>query len=172
MVVSGPAIVGGSLPGDMEPLELSQHAFDRLTAEFEERTTTRRKEIVARIEEARAHGDLSENAEYDAAKNEQGQNEARVRQIEDMLKRAVVVAHDVNDDAASAGCIVELRYEGDDDTTTYLMGSIEERHDTYEVLSVSSPMGQALLGKHPGDRVTYQGPRRELSVELVSVRPL
>ena len=156
----------------MESLELSQQALDRLQAEFEDRTTTRRKEIVARIEEARAHGDLSENAEYDAAKNEQGQNEGRVRQIEDMLKRAVVVERSADDDAASAGCLVELRYDGDTDTTTYLMGSIEERHDTFEVLSISSPLGQALLGKRPGDHATYQGPRRELSVELVSVRPL
>ncbi len=156
----------------MESLELSQQALDRLKAEFEDRTTTRRKEIVARIEEARAHGDLSENAEYDAAKNEQGQNEGRVRQIEDILKRAVVVAHDANDDAASSGCLVELRYDGDTDTTTYLMGSIEERHDEYEVLSISSPLGQALTGKHPGATVTYQGPRRELSVQLVAVRPI
>jgi transcription elongation factor GreA len=172
VAVLSTAALGGNVPHVMEPLELSQPALDRLKAEFEERTTTRRKEIVARIEEARAHGDLSENAEYDAAKNEQGQNEGRVRQIEEMLKRAVVVAHAAGDDAASTGCLVELRYEGDTDTTTYLMGSIEERHDTYEVLSVSSPLGQVLLGKHPGDHVTYQGPRRELSVELVSVRPL
>ncbi len=156
----------------MEPLELSQPALDRLTAEFEERTTTRRKEIVARIEEARAHGDLKENAEYHAAKDEQGHNESRVRQIEDMLKRAVVVAHVEGDDSAAPGCLVELRYEGDSSTTTYLMGSIEERNDTYEVLSVSSPLGTVLLGKHPGDSVTYQGPRKELRVELVSVKAL
>ena len=156
----------------MEPLQLSQQALDRLRAEYEERTTTRRKEITARIEEARAHGDLSENAEYDAAKNEQGQNEGRVRQLEDMFKRAVIVEGGSADDGAAVGCIVEIRYEGDTDTTSYLLGSIEERHDEHEVLSVSSPLGQALLGKQPGDRVTYQGPRRELSVELVSISSL
>ena len=156
----------------MESLQLSQQALDRLRAEYEERTTSRRKEVTARIEEARAHGDLSENAEYDAAKNEQGQNEGRVRQIEDMLKRAVVVEPESASGGASVGCLVELRYEGDTDTTTYLMGSIEERHDTYDVLSVSSPLGQALLGKQPGTRVTYQGPKRELAVELVDVRAL
>lgn len=170
--MSPPVSVGGNVRIVMEPLELSQPALDRLKAEFLERTVARRKEIVARIEEARAHGDLKENAEYHAAKDEQGHNESRVRQIEDMLKRAVVVAHVEGDDAASSGCLVELRYEGDSDTTTYLMGSIEERHDQYEVLSVSSPLGMALLGKHPGDHVTYQGPRKELSVELVSVTGL
>ena len=172
MVVPSSVTAGGNVRFVMEPLELSQPALDRLNAEFEERTTARRKEIVARIEEARAHGDLKENAEYHAAKDEQGHNESRVRQIEDMLKRAVVVAHTQGDDAASSGCLVELRYAGDSDTTTYLMGSIEERHDTFEVLSVSSPLGTVLLGKRPGDHVTYLGPRQELRVELVSVRPL
>jgi transcription elongation factor GreA len=155
----------------MEPLHLSQQALDRLTAELEERTTSRRKEITLRIEEARAHGDLSENAEYDAAKNEQGQNEGRVRQLEDLIKRAVVVEAAASD-GVTPGCLVELRYDGDDDTTTYLYGSIEERHDTFEVLSTSSPLGVALLGKKPPARVTYQGPRRELAVELVGVRTL
>ncbi len=155
----------------VEPLSLSQQALDRLQAEFEERTGPRRKDITNRIEEARAHGDLKENAEYHAAKNEQGLNEARIRQLEDMLQRAEVVETDASNDAAAAGFLVELRYEGDDDTTTYLMGSIEERHDTYDVLSVSSPLGQALQGRHPGDKVSYQGPKRELVVELVSVRP-
>ncbi len=88
-----------------------------------------------------------------------------------MLQRAVVVEAGPDADAAAAGCLVELRYEGDDDTTTYLMGSIEERHETYDVLSVSSPLGQALNGKQPGTKVSYQGPKRELVVELVSVRP-
>ncbi|HEY3830712.1 MAG TPA: transcription elongation factor GreA [Acidimicrobiia bacterium] len=155
----------------VEPLELSQQALDRLHAEFDERTGPGRTEITNRIEEAREHGDLKENAEYHAAKNEQGLNEARIRQLEDMLSRAVVVEADANTDAAAAGLLVELRYEGDDDTTTYLMGSIEERHDTYDVLSVSSPLGRAVIGKHPGTKVSYQGPKRELAVELVSVRP-
>jgi transcription elongation factor GreA len=153
-----------------DTLHLSASALDRLKAELEERTTTRRKEITLRIEEARAHGDLSENAEYDAAKNDQGHNEARIRQLEDMIKRAVVVESTGNATDVQPGCLVELRYEGDDDTTTYLYGSIEERHDTYEVLSTSSPLGVALAGKKPGERVTYQGPKRELAAEVVAVR--
>ena len=156
----------------MEPLHLSPQARDRLQAEFEERTMSRRKEITQRIEEARAHGDLSENAEYDAAKNEQGQNEGRVRQIEDMLRRAVIVEAVAITGEVTPGCLVELRYDGDDDTTTYLVGSIEERNERYDVLSTSSPLGHALLGKRAGDRVTYQGPRRELVAELVAVRAL
>ena len=66
--------------------------------------------------------------------------------------------------------LVELRYDGDDDAVTYLVGSIEERNETYDVLSTNSPLGQAILGKAPGATVTYQGPKRELSVTVVAVR--
>jgi transcription elongation factor GreA len=149
---------------------LSHEAHERLSRELEERTTNGRREISHRIEEAREHGDIKENADYDAAKNEQGHNEARIRQIEAILRDAVIVEHG-NGDVVEAGALVELRYEGDDGTETYLVGSIEERHDTYDVLSTSSPLGQALVGAKPGATVKYQGPRRELSVEVVSVRP-
>ncbi|MFM8238070.1 MAG: transcription elongation factor GreA [Actinomycetota bacterium] len=156
----------------MAASHLSPQAYERLRAELEERTTTRRREISLWIERAREHGDLSENADYDAAKNEQGHNEARVRQLEAMLKEAVVLEGTPTGDEIAPGSLVELRYEGDDAVTTYLVGSIEERHETYDVLSPNSPLGQALLGKGPGATVTYQGPRRELSVTVVAVRPL
>ncbi|HEX4490023.1 MAG TPA: transcription elongation factor GreA [Acidimicrobiia bacterium] len=150
---------------------LSRDAHERLSQELEERTTHGRREISHRIEEAREHGDIKENADYDAAKNEQGHNEARIRQIEALLRDAVIVEHTSNGEVVAAGVLVELRYEGDDATETYLVGSIEERHDVYDVLSTSSPLGQALLGAKPGVTVKYEGPKRELSVEVVSVRP-
>jgi transcription elongation factor GreA len=148
---------------------LSRDAHDRLSKELEERTTSGRLEISHRIEEAREHGDIKENADYDAAKNEQGHNEARIRQIEAILRDAVIVEQG-NADVVEPGVLVELRHVGEDSTEIYLVGSIEERHDTYDVVSTSSPLGQALLGAGPGATVTYQGPRRELSVEVVSVR--
>jgi transcription elongation factor GreA len=155
----------------MTESHLSQQAYDRLREELEERTTSRRREISMWIERAREHGDISENADYDAAKNEQGHNEARVRQLEAMLKNAVVVEGAAGD-VVEPGCLVELKYHGDDDVVTYLVGSIEERHEMYDVLSTNSPLGQALLGASPGKTVTYQGPKRELSVTVVDVRPL
>ncbi len=154
----------------MDQSHLSRDAHDRLRQELEERTTTRRLEISHRIEEAREHGDIRENADYDAAKNEQGHNEARVRQIEALLRDAVIVEAG-SGEVVEPGVLVEIRHDGDDDTEIYLVGSIEERHDTYDVVSTSSPLGQALLGAQPGATVTYQGPRRELSVTVVSVRP-
>jgi transcription elongation factor GreA len=152
-----------------DEVQLSPAAHQRLSEEHRERTTVGRKELSARIEEAREHGDLKENAEYHAAKDEQGHNEARIRQLEDILKRAVIAEATAGTDAVTPGCLVEIRIVGDDEATTYLVGSIEERHENFDVLSPSSPLGQALLGATPGDTVTYQGPRRELSVTVVSI---
>jgi transcription elongation factor GreA len=149
---------------------LSPEAHARLKAELEERTTSRRRELSLAIERAREHGDIKENADYDAAKNEQGINEARVRQLEQMLKNAVVIDSNTAGDIVEPGTIVDLRYVGDDDLLTYLVGSIEERNDKYDVLSTNSPIGMAILGKSPGDTVTYQGPKREMSVTVVAVR--
>src|SRR4051794_20868002 len=153
----------------MTTSQLSQEAYDRLQEELAERSGPRRREISAWIERAREHGDIRENADYDAAKNEQGHNEARVRQLQDLLRRAVEV-EPVAGDVVEPGTVVEVRIEGEDDTTLYLVGSIEERHETYDVLSTGSPLGQALLGHGPGEVVTYEGPRRAFQVEVVSVR--
>ena len=156
----------------MSEPHLSPQAYERLQQELEERSTTRRREISLQIERAREHGDISENADYDAAKNEQGHNEARIRQLEAMLKEAVVIEGSSNGDVVEPGVLVELQHDGDDDAVTYLVGSIEERHEKYSVLSTESPLGQALLGATPGAKVRYQGPKRELGVTVVAVRPL
>jgi transcription elongation factor GreA len=153
-----------------EPAPLSQQAHDRLREELDERSGPRRREISAWIERAREHGDIRENADYDAAKNEQGHNEARIRQLEEILRTAVVV-EGPSGDVVEAGTVVEIKMEGDDDTSSYLVGSIEERHDELDVLSTSSPLGQALMGHRPGEVVSYEGPRRTFAVEIVSVRP-
>jgi transcription elongation factor GreA len=154
----------------MDEVHLSPEARQRLEEELEWRSNFRRKEISTWIERAREHGDIRENADYDAAKNEQGHNEARVRQLEDMLRRAVQV-ESASGDVVAPGTVVEVKIEGDDATSSYLVGSIEERHDTFEVLSIGSPLGQALIGHSAGEVVTYDAPRKTLQVEVVSVRP-
>jgi len=156
----------------MNSTQLSASAHERLVAELEERTGTLRREISERIERARELGDLRENADYDAAKNEQGLNEARIRQLEAMLRDAVIVEGS-GGDVVEAGVIVEIRIAGDDETQSYLIGSIEERHATYDVLSTSSPMGQALMGHGTGDTVSYETPRgATLEVDVVGIRPV
>jgi transcription elongation factor GreA len=155
-----------------ESTQLSAAAHERLATELEHRSGPLRREISERIERARELGDLKENADYDAAKNEQGLNEARVRQLEAMLRDAVIV-EGADGDVVEAGVLVEVRIAGDDDTQTYLIGSIEERHDRYDVLSTSAPMGQAIMAHTVGDTVSYETPRgQSLDVEIVAIRPV
>src|ERR671930_53708 len=110
----------------MDEVHLSPEARQRLEEELEWRSGVRRKEISAWIERAREHGDIRENADYDAAKNEQGHNEARIRQLEEILRTAEVVSGP-SGDVVAPGTVVEVKMEGDDDTISYLVGSIEER---------------------------------------------
>ena len=155
----------------VEGTHLSSQALGRLQEELAWRSGEHRQDISQWIERAREHGDIRENADYDAAKNEQGHNEARIRQLEAIMRTAVIVDTAAGD-VVAPGVVVEIKMNGDDESIEYLVGSIEERHETYEVLSVSSPLGQALLGTEVGAVVTYQGPRREMSVEVVSIRAL
>ena len=142
----------------MESAHLSPAAAERLREELAERSGPRRLMITDRIEKARELGDLKENADYHAAKDEQGLNEARIRQIEAILRDAVIV-ESASGDQAAPGTIVELRFVGSDDTMTYLLGSIEERRDDLDVLSTSSPLGKAVLDNPtPGEVFDYTTP--------------
>ena len=150
--------------------KLSPQAHQRLSEELAERSGPVRRNISELIERARELGDLSENGDYHAAKNEQGLNEARVRQLEAILKHAVVVEATTGD-TVETGNLVEVRMEGDDEPSTYLVGSIEERGTGYDVISPGSPLGKALLGHVPGDVVTFDAPGGRFEVEILSVRP-
>ena len=149
---------------------LSQDAYERLKAELADLTTRGRVEMATDIEHARALGDLSENADYHAAKDAQGKMEARIRQIQGMLDTAVIVEGPPPGGAVAPGSVVAIRYEGDDDVERYLLGSIEEKREGIEVMSPSSPLGQALMGKKEGDVVEYTVPSgATLKVEVVEV---
>jgi transcription elongation factor GreA len=154
----------------MTDVQLSQAAYDRLRTELDDLTSRGRTEIARKIETARELGDLSENGDYHAAKDEQGKMEARIRQLSAMLERATIVEAVGGGDRVAAGAIVTIRYEGDDATERYLLGSIEERHDELDVISPGSPLGQALLGTTAGDVVEYATPTGALlKVELVAI---
>ncbi len=150
--------------------KLSPQAHRRLTEELTERTGPTRRQISEWIERARELGDLKENGDYHAAKNEQGLNEARVRQLEAMLKYAVVLEATIVD-RVEVGTVVEVLMEGDDEPSTYLVGSIEERGSGYDVLSPASPLGKVLLGHAPGDVVTFDAPAGKFNVEIIAIRP-
>lgn len=155
----------------MDEVHLSRDAHERLLQEHAWRSGERRSEISQWIERAREHGDIRENADYDAAKNEQGHNEARIRHLAQLLKSAVIVEN-AQSDTVGPGSVVEIRMDDSEDTTFYLVGSIEERHETYDVLSSSSPLGKVLVGARPLDVVDFEGPKRSIHVEVVSVRSL
>jgi transcription elongation factor GreA len=142
----------------------------RLVAELEDLTTRGRVEIARQIEAARMLGDLSENGDYHAAKDAQGKMESRVRMLQAMLTDAIIVEDTVSDEGiVNPGVVVEIRYDGDDEVERYLVGSIEERREGVSVISPGSPLGKALIGKKPGDRVEYEAPSGTLSAEIVSV---
>ncbi len=150
--------------------ELSQKAHDRLVAELEDLRTRGRIEMADRIERAREHGDLKENAEYHAAKEEKAKMEARIAQVTEILAHATIVEAGDSDQVVS-GSVVLLRYEEDDDDEAerYLIGSIEERHDDLHVVSPQSPLGEKLLGAKVGDTVSYDSPGGQLSVVVLGI---
>jgi transcription elongation factor GreA len=154
----------------MDQTTLSPQAYQRLRDELEERSGPTRRQISDWIERAREMGDLKENGDYHAAKNEQGLNEARVRQLEAILKTAVLIEVAAAD-SVQPGTVVEFRMEGDDDSSVYLVGSIEERGTGYDVLSPGSPLGKALLGHKPGEVVTYEAPGGKFEIRIVEVLP-
>ena len=148
---------------------LSRTAYERLQAEVEQLTTQGRVDVARRIEAARALGDLSENGDYHAAKDDQGKMEARIRQLEALLKTATIVEEGTTGDVIEAGSVVGLRYEGDDEVERFLIGSIEERRDDVGVVSPGSPLGQALIGHRAGETVSYEAPSGTLKVEITEV---
>jgi transcription elongation factor GreA len=157
----------------MSETHLSQATYERLQAELEDLTTRGRVDIARAIEAARALGDLSENGDYHAAKDSQGKMEARIRQLQQMLKDAVIVDQGAaaGADVIATGAVVTLAYEGDadDEAERYLIGSIEERRDDLSVISPSSPLGQALVGHRAGDEVEYEAPSGTLRVRVVAI---
>jgi len=157
---------------DEKPL-LTQAAFDRLKAEYDELTTTGRREVAARLLRARELGDLSENAEYHATKDEQGLMEARIRKLDWTLKNAQVVGAPQGSDVVEPGVLVVVRppdgHAADEDT--YLVAaSPEERAKGARTVTVRSPLGSVLVGHRAGDRVTYEAPGGSFTYEIVAVR--
>ena len=149
--------------------QLSQAAYDRLKEEYTNLTTAGRIDIARKIETARELGDLSENGDYHAAKEEQGKMEGRIAHLASILENAEIVDEVSGGDTIRAGSIISICYAGDEDSERYLIGSIEERIEDVEVISPTSPLGEALIGARIGETVTYEAPGGTLEVEIVSI---
>jgi transcription elongation factor GreA len=154
---------------------LTQEAYDKLRAELENLSGPVRQEIIERISNARDEGDLKENGGYHAAKDEQGKVEARIRQLEDMLRRAQVGETPKDDGIVEPGMKVTYKFVGDADdadTSTFLLGNKALDDGTIDVFSPESPLGSAILGAKVGDQVSYTAPTgKELQVEIVAATP-
>ena len=149
--------------------ELSSEAYERLHAELARLTTEGRIDIAQKIESARALGDLSENGDYHAAKEQQGKMEARIRQIQGILQDAKIVETRESDGTVTIGSVVGIEFGPGEDPELYLVGHIEERREGMDVLSPESPLGSQLLGKRAGDEAVYEVKGARLSVKVISV---
>ncbi|MEJ7630190.1 MAG: transcription elongation factor GreA [Nocardioidaceae bacterium] len=156
---------------------LTQEAYDRLSVELENLRGPVRAEISRRIAEAREEGDLRENGGYHAAREEQSKMEARVAQLEDMLRRAQVGETPTDHGVVEPGMQVTVKF-ADGDTETFLLGAREvlavDPSVDMSVYSPQSPLGAAIMGKKPGESASYRAPskdKRVVEVEIVDAKP-
>lgn len=152
-----------------ESIFLTSDAYRRLTAELADLKGPKRIEISDRIAEARAHGDIRENADYHAAKDEQGMMEARIAHLEGVLRDARVRAVD-DTGRVEIGSMVTV-VDSDGYEMEFLLAPAENRGSAGLIVSPISPLGKAVLSRSPGDVVTYEAPGGHFQVTVASVRP-
>jgi transcription elongation factor GreA len=149
---------------------LTEEGYEKLREEIEYLSTTKRREVAERIKEAREFGDISENSEYDDAKNEQAQVEHRLQQLEQKLRNARVVDTDhLSTDTVSIGAQVTLREGRKKNTLKYTIVGSAEANPRRGRLSNESPVGKALLGAKKGEKVTIPAPRGAITYTIVSI---
>jgi transcription elongation factor GreA len=150
---------------------LTQEAYDRLKSELDHLEGPGRKDIVKKIESARSEGDLKENGGYHAAREEQGKQEARIRQLQGILIHATVGESPSDSGVVESGMVVTAKVAGDE--MTFLVGSREVAGSTdLDVYSEKSPLGAAILGKARGETSSYTAPNgATISVTVIDAKP-
>lgn len=149
---------------------LTQESFDRLSAELVERSGPMRSEITKKIELAREEGDLKENGGYHAAREEQGKNEARVRQLKQMLENAQIGTPPSDTGTISIGHVVTVEFADGDSERFWLVSREEAVHSTMDVYSPDSPLGNAVIGKKQGDTSSFELPNgKEITIAIKKV---
>jgi transcription elongation factor GreA len=151
---------------------ITKETLEKLQAEYLYLTTVGRTEIARVIEAARLLGDLSENGDYHAAKDEQGKMESRIRQIDHVIRNHELVRRDEHAGQVQHASIVRVVYDGDEagDFQEFFIGSIEEKPEGVLVASPTSPLGEALLGRSVGEWVEYEAPSGVLKVNITGLR--
>jgi len=151
-----------------EKIPITREGLEALQREYEDLVKRRRPEIARIIQEAREHGDIRENAAYDAAKHDQGFIEGRIREIEELLKRVEVIEEDGTDrSVVRIGSTVTIEIDGEEETYT-IVGAVEAKPSAGRI-SNESPVGRALLGHRVGDVVTIEAPARPFSARIVRI---
>jgi transcription elongation factor GreA len=151
---------------------ITQETCDRLTSELEHLSGPGRAEISKKIEAAREEGDLRENGGYHAAKEEQGKQEARIRQLQVLLDHARVGQPPADTGVVQPGMVVTVRMDGGDEPLRFLLGSREDAGVDVDVYSPQSPLGGAVDGKKVGESSTYQLPNgNRMAVEVLDAKP-
>ena len=149
---------------------ISRKRYEEIKEELDYLVTTKRAEISAAIQKARSFGDLSENSEYDEAKNEQGEVEVRIALLEEIISNAVII-DDANIDTTSVGigCIVRVKDEKTGEESEYSIVSSMESDPFEGKLSEESPFGKALVGKRVGDLASFETPGGVMKVTVLSI---
>lgn len=154
-----------------QPVYLTEEGLQRVKEELEYLKSTRRKEVARMIAEAKAEGDISENAGYDEAKTQQGFLEGRIRELENIVKRAEIIEEDATPtDAAALGRTVVIKEVGTDFEESYAIVGKTEADPANGKISNESPMGKALIGRKIGSTVTVETPGGEIEFEIVRVQ--
>lgn len=149
-------------------LYLTQEGLDELKKELDELKLVKRPEVISALKDARAQGDLSENAEYDAARTEQAIVEARIKDLEVMVENAVVITK-ADTDKVAIGAKVTIEYVGDDDTEEYSIVGSQEADPFANKISNESPIAKAIMNKKVGDVVTVESPNGTYDVKIVAI---
>ena len=155
--------------GNKNVVYLTQQGLDDLKKELDDLINVRRPENIQAIKEARALGDLSENAEYDAARNEQAEIEGRIKQLEKMLENVSIIT-DVGTDTVSIGNTVSIKYVDDEEEDEYKIVSSQEADPFESKISNESPIAQALFDHKVGDIVTVESPNGNYAVEIIEIK--
>lgn len=148
---------------------LTEEGLEDLKKELEELKTVKRAEVIQALKEARALGDLSENAEYDAARNEQAIVEGRIKELEVMIENVEIISSE-NNGKVSIGSTVNLCYISDDEEEEYKIVGSQEADPFQNRISNESPLALALLGHKKGDIVTVDSPTGKYDVEILDVK--
>lgn len=155
--------------GNKNTVYLTQEGLDDLKKELDHLINVRRPENIQAIKEARALGDLSENAEYDAARNEQAQIEARIKQLEKMLENVSIIS-EVSKDKVGIGNTVAIKYVDDDEEDEYKIVGSQEADPFESKISNESPIAKALFEHKVGDIVTVESPNGSYQVEIIEIK--